>query len=495
MVDTPQSVHPQYASSFPDWEIMEDAYAGERVVKSKRHKYLFMTESQIADGAAQGIQPGAAAYESYLGRARYPGFVAEAIRTALGMMHSKDPQISLPAGMERVRSVTGESPKSLLQKINEQQLLCGRLGLLVDIDRRNNLPYISLYHARHATNWDYGETEEPDGVHRPEMVVLDESGPQRISMFEWESRERYRILSLGRPGASFADPTVGNTYHSALYEVRSGAGAFNPESFREVSLRGRTLNRIPFYFVNVMDISAEPETPPLLDLANLCLAIYRQEADYRQNLYQQGQDTLVTEGANLEPTDAVRVGTGARLDLPLGAKAYFIGVTSDGLSEQRASLEGDRMRAGSMGAQSIDSVSRERESGTSLSVRMSARTANLNSIAIAGAFALELALKDCAEFLGLNPDEVKVAPNLDFGDPPLSGQNMVEMATARNLGFPISARTLHERAVAKGLLSTSFEEEVRRADEEKGGPFELPAKTATGDRSPNNQSKSIGAEA
>jgi hypothetical protein len=72
---------------------------------------------------------------------------------------------------------------------------------------------------------------------------------------------------------------------------------------------------------------------------------------------------------------------------------------------------------------------------------------------------------------------------------------MVEMATARNLGFPISARTLHERAVAKGLLSTSFEEEVRRAEGEKDGPFALPAKTATGDRSPDNQSKAIGAEA
>lgn len=493
MVDTPQSVHPQYASNFPDWEIMDDSYAGERVVKSKRHKYLFMTESQIADGAARNLQPGAAAYESYLGRARYPGFVAEAIRAALGMMQSKDPQISLPAGMENVRSVTGESPKALLHKINEQQLLTGRLGLLVDIDQESSLPYISLYRARHITNWDYGQTKQPDGLQRPVMVVLDESGPQRVSMFEWENRERYRILSLGRPGASFTDPIGRNTYHSALYEV--GAGEFNSDSFREVSLRGRTLDRIPFYFVNVMDISAEPETPPLLDLANLCLSIYRQEADYRQNLYQQGQDTLITIGANLESTDAVRVGTGARLDLPLGADAKFIGVTSDGLSEQRASLEGDRMRAGSMGAQTIDSVSRERESGTSLSVRMSARTANLNSIAMAGAFALEHALRDAAEFLGLNPDEVSVVPNLDFGGPALSGQNMVEMATARNLGFPISARTLHERAVAKGLFGTSFEEEISRAENEKGGPFELPAKTTTGDRSPDNQSKSIGAKA
>ena len=90
---------------------------------------------------------------------------------------------------------------------------------------------------------------------------------------------------------------------------------------------------IPFVFINSKDLSTIPDKPPLDSLARLALAIYRAEADYRQNLFMQGQDTLVRIGSTFEQDDenkAVRMGAGARLDMPVNGDAMYIGVSGKG---------------------------------------------------------------------------------------------------------------------------------------------------------------------
>jgi hypothetical protein len=94
---------------------------------------------------------------------------------------------------------------------------------------------------------------------------------------------------------------------------------------------------------------------------------------------------------------------------------------------------------------------------------------------------LEQLLKTCAEWIGANPEEVKVEPNLEFGDHQLSGQNMVEMQTSRNLGYPISAKSLHQVAYDRGLTKLTFEEELAQAKTEEDGPFK---RSENGDRAP-----------
>ena len=202
----------------------------------------------------------------------------------------------------------------------------------------------------------------------------------------------------------------------------------------------------------------------------------------------QGQDTLVVIGGAHDEDDDLRTGAGARIDIsnPQG-DAKFIGVNSDGLSEQREALKEDRARASSMGAQTADTVSRERESGKSLGIRLSSRTADLNTIADVGAAGLENILKIAAEWMGLNPEEVSVIPNKEFGETELTGQTMVEQQTARNLGFPISARSLHKRARDKGLTDMSFEEETAAIAEEEKNP--VLKRDPSGDRNGDQKNK------
>lgn len=473
------SAHPEASAAKSDWTLMRDAYKGERQVKSKGPIYLPMTSSQIVDGALNNIESvGYKAYDAYKKRARFPNFTREAIQQALGMMHSQPPEIKLPKSMEKMTSRMGEPLNVLLQKINTEQLLTGRVGLMADMPVNpapgEDLPYLASYVPERVINWDDGRVEQlvPQ---RLNLVIINESEYERKTDFTWDESDKYRVLVIG---------DITDNESAGLYRQ----GVFDAEHFDESKLmtpvwRGRTLNKIPFVFINSCDITPDVDDPPLLDLGNMCMTIYRADADYRQNLFMQGQDTFITIGGQWDETDEVRVGAGSRLDLPLGGDAKYVGVTSAGLSEQRQALENLEGRAGSMGANTLDSTSRERESGDSLRIRVAARTADLNTIADTGAAGLEHILKITAEWMGENPDDVSVLPNKEFGEMPLTGQSMVEIATARNLGWPISAKSMHDLARKRRMTTKTFEEEVAEAkkeDEEEDFVF---GKPDTGDRS------------
>ena len=111
MVDNVITRHPNYSDVKPDWDLMRDAYKGQRAEKNKTIEYLPFTDAQILDGAGspQALSVGSKAYASYILRARFPNFVKEAIEMAIGMMFSQPPEIKLPDAMKDIRSSKNES--------------------------------------------------------------------------------------------------------------------------------------------------------------------------------------------------------------------------------------------------------------------------------------------------------------------------------------------------------------------------------------------------
>lgn len=482
MVGSLSSKHPSYVSSSPDWVQMRDTYKGQRQVKNKNTLYLPATASHILDGYG-GTNPAASgysSYDSYKKRARYHNFVREAVEMAVGMMHNQPPEIKLPDPMKDIRSSRNESLPNFLRRINYEQLLTGRLGIMADLPKTvgdgPDRPILSAYSAERIINWDTGTTElAMDSLN---LIVLDETGQQRQENLSWKEQTQFRVLTLG--------PIDENNPEGEYKQGIFSNDIFVSTSMKPPSHKGMKLDELPFIIINSVDISSEPDDPILLDLSNLCLTLYRGDADYRQNLFMQGQDTFVTVGGTFDNEDEIRVGAGARIDLPQGGDAKYVGVNSTGLSEQRESISKLESRAGTMGAQTLDSTSRERESGDSMRIRVASRTADLNQVAETGALALEDLLKICAKWMGEDPNEVSVTPNKEFGEMPLTGQTMVEMATARTLGFPISARSLHDLSVKRGITIRSFEEEMKEAsaEESEDHPFKTPD---TADRAGSEQ--------
>lgn len=471
--------HPGYVAYQPDWEQLEHCYQGERIIKAMGTRYLPATGGMVEDGMASEVDAGWIQYDAYRKRAVFPDYVRDAVEGLGGLMHRRPPKITLPAALEPLRTnatVDGVGLIDLLRMINEEQLKKGRIGLLGEVPNGaavGALPFIATYTASTIINWD---TARPlNGQTQLQLVVLDESGQKRQSDLTWREVKQYRVLTLA--GALDPAATAYGKYEFATSEPTSTS---LPTSFTKASLAGRDLDEIPFVFINAQDLLPEPDRPPLLGLSNSCLKIYRGEADYRQTLFLQGQETLVIIGEDeqIDPatgqTKSQRVGAGALISLPAvtGADAKYVGVSADGLGEQRQALEADRMEAGEQGVKLLDGGGSESHasSGDALRVRVAARTASLVSIARTGAAGLEQMLKKLAVWVGANPDEVKIEPNLDFGNQALLAQELLQFAQAKAMGAPISWESIHILMAQRELTQKTYEEEQAAIEAEPPPP-------------------------
>ena len=241
------SKHPLYSEKLNSWAICRDFYEGDEKVKSKTETYLSATPGMVANGMTTPNAQGLRAYNTYKARAVVPDYMATAIKTMIGYMWIKPPTIELPPQLEyMLESATskGESLNQLLRRINEQQILMGRTGLLLDLpavpSQDQPMPYISMYNAEHIINWNniYDESSQSEVVN---TVILDEGGYVSDDDFNWEYQAKYRVLMI----ESDPDKDVG------AYK----AGVFNDNDFNKAgliipSIRGKSLDKIPFVFIN-----------------------------------------------------------------------------------------------------------------------------------------------------------------------------------------------------------------------------------------------------
>ncbi len=469
--------HPDFLARRPDWVTLFDAHEGQRHIKSMTTKYLPATSGMRALSSSKTKLDGEGAdlYAAYLIRAFFPDLLKETVRALTGILDREAANIELPDALEDMREIAtpkGESLNDLLVQMHINQLLYGRLGLLLDVDPNSDLPLIVQYPAPQVINWDdialtldpkqIDDSKRSQARRRLLLAVLDETRYERETgdRFTWNLVPRFRALSLG--------DAEQNVYTSQVERDGAMQEAVQP------AIRGKTLEEIPFVFVNTTDLGSRPGEAPLINLANLAMAIYRGEADHRSALFMAGQDTLVitgydiSAGASDNPGDNSTpiIGSGAYLNLPdPEADAKFIGPDSQALPEQRTSLEDDYKRAGEEGIKLLSSGAGA-EAAETLRIRVAARTATLQTIATTAATGLETSLRQAALWVGANPDEVKVEPNLDFVEETQNVKDLIDFATAKKAGVPLSWKSVHNYLRAKDYTEFTFEEELEEIDEE-----------------------------
>jgi hypothetical protein len=452
--------HPQYDGMKPDYDQMRDTYAGSRAVKHREEIYLAPTRSMILDGALNDIDPGKTAYQSYIDRAIFPDLVANAARTLTGLAFKDRSVYELPRALEELydsATLDGESLETLHRRIIEQILLYGRFGLAVDVPDGEGLPYFVSYGARSIINWD--DMMPARGRQNPYTFVVTAEETFRRGVngdYEWTPINRYRAFEL-----------VDGVYQTWTEEdMQPPTEAFAPE------YRGRTLDFVPFTIIGSQDLVAAPGPIPLLGISDSALAIYRGEADLRQTLHNVGQDTLVLIGVG-DDTEAdedqqpVRVGSTAVIKLGADGDAKYIGVNGDGLTEQRLVLQNDYKNAASEGSRLLENTAAQAESGEALKVRIAAKTTTLTTVALTAAAGLTQALRQVAIWVGANPNEVKIVPNLDFAEDTFTAQQALNLMQAKREGLPLSALTIHTKMRDQDYTDLTFEDEIAQLQLEK----------------------------
>ena len=478
--------HPEFIERLGEWIQLADTFAGERAVKSKRLDYLPATEGMVQDGMTTPQSPGWRDYDAYLMRAYFHDVLRDAVKAMVGIMHSKPAVIKLPprlAGMVDAATIQGEGLQLLLRKINTHQLLYGRCGLLADapqgVDANKALPYITFYEPMRIINWDAGKLNE--GRNELELVVLDESGYRREG-FTWKTEKKYRVLTRGGPESlqsGWERPPEGSPFAVCVKVNDTSMPVM--DDFIYPSIAGQTLATIPFVFIGANDLVPEPEVSPLLGLSNLALVIYRAEADYRQTLYMQSQSTLVVVGGSVDEAapSQLRIGNKGMIDLRMGGEAYYIGVQAAGLGEMRQALKTDQDEAQALGVAFLDVGNARGEVGEPLRIRIAARTTTISSVAQCGGKGLEEILRFCAEWVGEDPNDVSVNPTTDFADQTVAGAALLAFMQAKQLGLPLSLRSMHRMMKMNDMTEMDFEQENYQIEEEASsmlgimvGPFQ-----------------------
>lgn len=446
-----ESKHPAYSQKIEEWIIVRHSYEGENKIKEMGVKYLPPTAGMRLDGMTHGKE-GYSAYLAYKDRARFPNYVTQKVEKNIGVLHYKPPTIKLPPQMEYLReraTAEGESLELLLRRVNEEQLLTGRVGILADnvsIEGAAPEPYLALYCAESVTNWNQVENDKGASL---DFVVLAELKRNVDENFNWDTKIKYRLLKM-----------IDGSYHFGVFDDN-----YDPTSMSQFLILGTPSPEIPFVFINTKDLSADPDRSPVIDLANQCLSLYKSDADYRQALHLQGQDTLVVIGSRRKSIDEVedseiRVGTGSCIELDIGGDAKYVGISGAGLPEQRQAIENDtKMAEGMAGVVNFNSQG-QKESGEALTIRVAAQTASLQQIATIGAAGLQKVLRIIAKLKGLDEQEVEVLPNTKFYIEEINGRSIVDLMAAKTMGAPLSLESVHRIMKDRGLTSMDYESEL-----------------------------------
>jgi hypothetical protein len=482
--------HPSYDLYYQKWDDMRTMYLGARAIKEKGERYLPPTTGMRLDGM-KTKELGKAMYEAYKDRAIFYEFVKEAVETKVGLLHQQSANIQVPPALEAMKeraTPEGETMEALLRRINEEQLATGRVGLLLDLKVGEDgvaTPYIALYTAESIINWDANLFEHETAALN--LVVLNETGYIRQG-FDWKTVTSFRVLQLGLLNVNEQEGEA--TYKQGVFSAEGSDKKveYNEGEMLEPVYMGATLKEIPFVIINSKDITSEPDNPPLLPLGDLSVSIYRSEADYRQNLHMQGQDTFVTIGDMENQSlydqagkDApIRVGAGAHVAMSAGGDAKYVGLSSQGLAEQRQAIDADKLKANDLAGRLVSPSGTNQESGAALTTRLTAATATLNQVALTGAAGLEKLLKIAAVWVGADPDEVEVTPNIEFANFELKAQEFNFLITAKEMGLPLSELSLHALLVERGYSTMTYEDELEQIAEEKARKEEESAVSGPG---------------
>lgn len=458
---------PAYENNADRWELVRHAYAGEDEIKRHGTRYLPMSSSAALHGASPTVNP---VYAAYLTRAEFPDLVAPTVRALLGVAHRKGPEtIDLPARMEYLRDTAttdGLTLAGFARRVTREVLLTGRYPVLVDADPDSALPLprFAGYQARDLINW---RETRADGVARLSLAVLREDAEKDIpdpDPFAPEIESRYRALLLDDAG----NVAVRLYRHgSAGWEVIGEERTITAD--RE---RGAPLGEIPLVVIGSTDLTPEPDLVPLLPLARKCVHLYQILADLRQTLFMSSQDTLVTEGDIVDSEGkpvrgALPTGAGWSLNFPQGGRAYYVGISGQGIGAQMDAVKEGYEEAHALGARLFAAPKRAAESGDALSLRRSAENVTLAQVVETCGAGIRRLLRHAATLMGEDPDAVVYEPWMGFADDLRAPSSLDFLFKARQSG-DVSHALFLEEAKRMGALADDIdvEAEIERARSE-----------------------------
>lgn len=313
----------------PDYELIRDCVAGQRQIKKKRTKYL-----PDPDEAEPDEKEREARYKAYLDRAVFYGVTGRTLRGLVGLVFEKDPAVTVPDLLLPVLADANGGGMSLNQQAKASLadvVGLGRGGVYTDYPETaapttraqalagNIRPTIIKYEAEQIINW---RTKAVGAKLVKTLVVIREPYVIDDDGFAERTGIQHRVLRLDAAG----------NYIVQIWRDTEEAGVPQMREFMPKDGKGLPFKEIPFEFIGAEDNDPSVDPPPLLDIAELNKAHYRNSADYEESVFIAGQPTPVLAGLSKQWVQEVfkgriRFGSRGAIPLPVGGSAELLQAT------------------------------------------------------------------------------------------------------------------------------------------------------------------------
>lgn len=466
--------HPDYKAALPDWELVSTAASGERAVKAAGEKYL--PKPNKGDKSVENQ----IRYEQYTARAMYYNATGRTLVGLCGVAFRKWPEIKLPESLSDFEGDVTGSGVPLVQ--HAQATLCevvkaGRCGLLADYPRTTGAvsradqqrggiqPTLSMYPAEAVINW---RTRKRGSEVILDLVVLRETH-ESADGFELKQEPQYRVLRLAE----------NDQYQVEIWRKVKIKDGF--ESWAEIveersiptSGAGRPWNLIPFQFVGATSNDPSVDPAPLLDLAVVNMAHYRNSADYEDSVYFCGQPQVALSGLDERWVEFLKeqgiyFGSRAYLPLPVGASADILQAQPNSLVE--GAMKNKEAQMAALGARLLTPGSANMSRKTATEVDSDDATAH--SVLSLCCDNVSLAYKQVLEWAAIfanAPTDVEFSIGTEFTAASVDAQLLTAMVSAVQAGtLPLS--DFWARLRSGGLIDSDKTDDVIREELSQSEP-------------------------
>lgn len=455
MIDTR---NPQYEKMQSRWRMCRDAAAGEYEVHQAGPLYLPKLNQERGDD-----------YQARVEMTPFFGATWRTIITLRGMMFRKAPDIIIPDSMrddlENIDN-TGQTFNSFAQDVSLEGLTVGRVGILTDFsevpqgitqaDAQGLRSFLTEYYAEAILDWEY---VVEGGIKKLAMVRLLEDQADYQGVELEKHQELHRVLSLTDTG-----------YIQQVFIVDRRDQIQVGDDIIP-TMRGATMNFIPFQPIGVDTLSMEVEIPPLMDLITLNFHHYRQSSAYERGCFLSGCPTLFIYGNNDDDKKIYVGGATANSFGDPSTKAEYVEVQSN-FQALLENLKQKEQQMAVLGARMLEPKTSGVESAETWQRKQSGEESILADISTTVGQGLTKALQWEVEWMGGDPEQVDVQLNKEFLPFDMTPQEITAFMNAY-LQRTVSFDTLYTNFKRAGLYSedSTMEDELAKINE--GAPGQV----------------------
>lgn len=393
-----ETTHALYAKQLPRIRRVRDCIEGDDLIKAKGELYLPYPadlEKLRSDSQKDHSRLATKHYQTYKSRAVMPDITTQALQSAIGIVSTQDPMITLPPQLDYLRdNASGfrNSLKSLYIQAVREVLTSGGYSVLVDVDSKG-MPRLFGYVFEDCINW-----TTPDDVLT--MCVLRESVEDYTDRYSPVTDSQYRIVTIDGDGE----------YRQELYRKSELVSDITPTDYK-----GIAFEEIPIFRIGSSSNGwshAGANEIPLMPVARLAIKSYQVSADAYNNLYLISQAMLITSGIAESQHKPSSFSSSTAAHLPTGGNAQLLQVSPSAFPYLKMQMDDLATEGRGYGASLLASA--KVEAADAIRAKSASQQATLRSVAGNVADAFNSALKSCAAFIGVSPDSVGFAINQEF---------------------------------------------------------------------------------